>query len=193
MFVEELFDLLLVAVKDVYALSVKLWLNRLKLLVVVLSHLCELGLHACDECINVLWHLLDRLDVMTVLLVDLLFELFNQLLLVGDDLRAGRLLCLNVLLLTKNLIVSKSVIAPEVQIRGKLQPYNERCPWPFWLTSASSLQSSFSSSSCQFQSISTFFLCDWITSFWISLALFFLFFSSRVRRFLSSSSVSVFI
>lgn len=52
---------------------------------------------------------------MTVLLVDLLFELFNQLLLVGDDLRAGRLLCLNVLLLTKNLIVSKSVIAPEVQ------------------------------------------------------------------------------
>ena len=56
---------------------------------------------------------------MTVLLVDLLFELFNQLLLVRDDLRAGRLLCLNVLLLTKNLIVSKSVIAPEVQIREK--------------------------------------------------------------------------
>ena len=56
---------------------------------------------------------------MAVLLVDLLFELLNQLLLVGDDLQAGRLLCLNILSLTKNLVVSKSVIAPEVQIRGK--------------------------------------------------------------------------
>ena len=61
------------------------------------------------------------------------------------------------------------------------------------LTSASSLQSSFSSNSCQFQSISTFFLCDWMTSFWILFALSFLFLSSRVRRFLSNSSVSVLI
>ena len=61
------------------------------------------------------------------------------------------------------------------------------------LTSASSLQSSFSSNSCQFQSISTFFLCDWMTSFWILFALSFLFLSSSVRRVLSYSSVSVLI
>lgn len=59
-----------------------------------------------------------------------------------------------------------------------------------WHTSCSSEQSSFSSSSCQFQSISTFFLCEVITSFWILLALSFLFLSSFSLRLFSVSSMS---
>ena len=77
MFVEELFYLLFVAIKDIHALSVELCFNRLKLLVVVLAHLGELRLHGCYECINVLRHLLDRLDIVTVLLVDLLLKLLD--------------------------------------------------------------------------------------------------------------------
>jgi len=48
-FVEELLDFLSVAVKNVHSLSVEFRLNRLKLLVVVLTHLSELRLHALNE------------------------------------------------------------------------------------------------------------------------------------------------
>ena len=47
--VEELLDLLSVAVKNVHSLSVEFRLNRLQLLVVVLTHLAELRLHALNE------------------------------------------------------------------------------------------------------------------------------------------------
>ena len=57
------------------------------------------------------------------------------------------------------------------------------------LTLASSSQSSFSSSSCQVQSISTFFLWLVITSVWILLFLSFLSFSSRILRWFSIVSV----
>lgn len=85
-FDKELFDFLLVATEDGGALAVELCLDRLQLLVVVLAHLAELRLHASDKQVDVLRHLLDGLDVVAVLLVDLLFELEDQLLLVRDDL-----------------------------------------------------------------------------------------------------------
>ena len=94
---EEVFDLLFVAVKNGTALAVKLPLNLRQLLVVMLAHVIELALHSLDQRINVLRHLLDSLDVVAVLLVDLCLELFDELLLVGDNFSTGCLLSLNVL------------------------------------------------------------------------------------------------
>jgi len=82
---EELLDLLFVAVKDGGALTVKLSLDGLQLLVVVLAHLSELSFHPRDQQINILRHLLNSLDIVAVLLVDLLFELKDELFFVGDD------------------------------------------------------------------------------------------------------------
>ena len=45
MFVEELVDFGLVAVEDVDSLSIELRLNRLQLLIVVITHVNELALH----------------------------------------------------------------------------------------------------------------------------------------------------
>ena len=94
---EEVFDLLFVAVKNGTALAVKLPLNLRQLLVVMLAHVIELALHSLDQRINVFRHLLDSLDVVAVLLVDLRLELFDELLLVGDNFSTGCLLSLNVL------------------------------------------------------------------------------------------------
>ena len=94
---EEVFDLLFVAVKNGTALAVELPLNLRQLLVVMLAHVIELALHSLDQRINVLRHLLDSLDVVAVLLVDLRLELFDELLLVGDNFSTGCLLSLNVL------------------------------------------------------------------------------------------------
>ena len=63
----------------------------------MLAHVIELALHSLDQRVNILRHLLDRLDVVTVLLVDLSFELLDELLLVRDDLSTGCLLRFNVL------------------------------------------------------------------------------------------------
>ena len=63
----------------------------------MLAHVIELALHSLDQRVNILRHLLDRLDVVTVLLVDLRFELLDELLLVRDDLSTGCLLRFNVL------------------------------------------------------------------------------------------------
>ncbi len=52
---------------------------------------------------------------MTVLLVDLLLELLNELLLVRNDLRAGCFLRLDVLFESKIVVVSKSVTTEAVQ------------------------------------------------------------------------------
>ena len=97
MLLEQLLDLQLVALKDGLALAIKLRLDLIQLQVVVLPHLVELVLHPLDQRIDVLGHFLNRLDVVAVLLVDLTFELFDKLLLVGDDLGAGCLLGLYVL------------------------------------------------------------------------------------------------
>ena len=94
---EEVFNLLFVAVKNGTALAVKLSLNLRQLLVVMLAHVIELALHSLDQRINVFRHLLDSLDVVAVLLVDLRLELFDELLLVGDNFSTGCLLSLNVL------------------------------------------------------------------------------------------------
>ena len=94
---EEVFDLLFVAVKNGTSLAVKLSLNLRQLLVVMLAHVIELALHSLDQRINVFRHLLDSLDVVAVLLVDLRLELFDELLLVGDNFSTGCLLSLNVL------------------------------------------------------------------------------------------------
>ena len=96
-FGEERLDFRLVASEDGRSLPLEVRLNRLQLLVVVVPHLAELALHAHDELVDVLGHLLDRLDVVTVFLVNLLLELTDQLLLVGDDLGAGRFLRFDVL------------------------------------------------------------------------------------------------
>ena len=97
MLLKQLLNLQLVALEDGSALAIELTLNLVQLHVVVLPHLVELVLHALYQQIYILRHLLNRLDVVAVLLIDLPFELFDQLLLVGDDLGAGRLLRLYVL------------------------------------------------------------------------------------------------
>ena len=52
--VEEIFNFFLVAAENGGSLTVEVGLNLLELLIVVLTHLTELVLHASDECINVL-------------------------------------------------------------------------------------------------------------------------------------------
>ena len=94
---EEIFDFFFVAVENGTALAVKFALDLRQLLVVMLAHVIELALHSLDQRVNILRHLLDRLDVVTVLLVDLRFELLDELLLVRDDLSTGCLLRFNVL------------------------------------------------------------------------------------------------
>ena len=94
---EQLLDLRLVAIENGRALAIELSLYLVQLQVVVFSHLVELVLHPLDQRIDVLRHLLNRLDVVAVLLVDLTFELFDELLLVRDDLGASSLLGLYVL------------------------------------------------------------------------------------------------
>ena len=94
---EQLLDLRLVAIENGRALAIELSLYLVQLQVVVFSHLVELVLHPFDQRIDVLRHLLNRLDVVAVLLVDLTFELFDELLLVRDDLGASSLLGLYVL------------------------------------------------------------------------------------------------
>ena len=95
--IEEIFNFSFVAVENGGSLTVEVGLNLLELLVIVFTHLDELVLHAGDECVNVLGHLLDGLDVVAVLSIDLHLELLDQLLLVRDDLSACSLLCLYVL------------------------------------------------------------------------------------------------
>ena len=129
---------------------------------------------------------------MAILSINLHFKLLDQFLFVGDDLGACSLLCLDVLFKINKIVLIFMRFIRKSQVRGNGSIFSLKANGSL-LTSASSLQSSFSSSSCQFQSISTFFLCDWMTSFWILFALSFLFLSSSVRRFLSNSSVSVLI
>ena len=74
---EESFNFFLVAFKNVGSLTVKVSLNLLKLLVVMFTHLTELVLHAGDECVNVLRHLLDSLDVMAIFSINLNLELLD--------------------------------------------------------------------------------------------------------------------
>lgn len=97
---EQLFDLDLVALEDVTALAIELRLNVVQLGGVALAHGDELVLHLGDECVDVLGHLRDRLDVVAVLLVNLSIELRNQQFFVADDLGTGRFLRLNVLFST---------------------------------------------------------------------------------------------
>ena len=94
---EEVFNLLLVSVKNGTSLAVKLPLNLRQLLVVMLTHVIELTLHSLDQRIDVLRHLLDSLDVVAVLLVDLRLELFDELLFVGDNFSTGCLLSFDIL------------------------------------------------------------------------------------------------
>ena len=94
---ELLFDFLFVAVKDRGALAIELSFDCCQLLVVVLAHVCELGLHRGDQRVNVNGHALDGLDVVAVLCSNLSFELVNEFLFVGNDLGAGSFLCFNVL------------------------------------------------------------------------------------------------
>ena len=62
-----------------------------------MEHLNKLLLHLRDQQVDILGHLLNRLDVVAIFLIDLRLELFDELHLVGDYLGASRLLRLNVL------------------------------------------------------------------------------------------------
>ena len=149
---EELLDLDLVTFKDITAFTIKLGFDVLQLGSIAFTHCNELILHLSDQRVDVLGHLCDSLDIVAIFLVDLGLKLLNQVLLISDDLGAGGFLSFNVLANTRVRVSIR--ISESLRFKIKVK-----------LTSASSLQSSFSSSSCQFQSISTFFLCDWMTSF----------------------------
>ena len=63
----------------------------------MLAHLTELSFHTLDQQVNVLTHLLDGLDIVTVFVVDLLFELFDELDFIKDDLGTGSFLSFDIL------------------------------------------------------------------------------------------------
>lgn len=135
--VEKGLYLVLVSLENSRALTIKVVFNCSKLCIVVLPHFLELRLHTNNKIVNVFGHLLDGFDVVTVFGGDLPVELLNELFLVVNDFDTSSFLRLDVLLEKFKSVTNQLA-----------------------LTSASSLQSSFSSNSCQFQSISTFFLCD---------------------------------
>ena len=99
---EKVFDFSLVALENISSLSVELLFNGLQLLVVVFTHVTELGLHRSNEKVDVNRHLLDGLDVVAILLCDLTIELLDELHLIGDNLGTGGLLRLNVLFESKS-------------------------------------------------------------------------------------------
>ena len=80
--VKEIFNLFLIAAKNRSALTIKISFNRLKLLVIMLAHLTKLRLHAHDQGVDILRHLLNCLDIVTVFLINLSLKLPNQLCLV---------------------------------------------------------------------------------------------------------------
>lgn len=95
---EELLDLVFILLKDGESLTVKLLLDLLQLIAVVITHLLELLHHRLDQTLDIVVHLLHRLDVVIVLGIKLVDELLNKRLLVGDDLRASLSLGFDVLL-----------------------------------------------------------------------------------------------
>ena len=97
MVIKKLVNFSFISVEDCFAFCGELGLNTSELLCVVISHLLKLRLHALNQEIDVLRHLLNCLDIVTIFLVDLLLELFDQLLLVADDFKAGSFLGFNVL------------------------------------------------------------------------------------------------
>ncbi len=97
MVIEKLVNFGLVASEDSFALISKLSLNLDQLLRVLSPHLLKLRLHTGDKSIYIFGHLLNRLDVVAIFLIDLLLELLDQLLFVADDFGAGGFLSLDVL------------------------------------------------------------------------------------------------
>ena len=67
------------------------------MLVIVLTHITELRLHSGDQRVNVYRHVLDGLDVVTVLGGDLSLKLLDEIFFVSDNLGTGSFLGLNVL------------------------------------------------------------------------------------------------
>ena len=94
---EQVFDFLFISAKNSSSLAIKICLNRLQLLIVMISHLAKLPFHSHYQSVNILRHLLDRLDVVAVLLINLLLELPDELLLVGDNFSTSGFLCLDIL------------------------------------------------------------------------------------------------
>ena len=75
MIIEKLFDLFFVTAENSGSLSIKVSLDRLKLLIIMISHLAELTLHSHDQGVNIFRHLLNLFDVVAILLIDLLLKL----------------------------------------------------------------------------------------------------------------------
>ena len=131
--VEQELNFVGIALEERFALVPELLLNAVQLGGVRVAHEHELHLHFLDEVVDVAGHVLHLVDVVFVLLVQGLHKFVGQDSLILDNLLASSNLNLDVL-------NSKGLAGIKI------------------ITSDNSLQSSFSSSSCQFQSISTFFL-----------------------------------
>ncbi len=110
MVIEKLINFSFVASENSFALVCKLSLNLDQLLSILSSHLLELRLHTGNKTIDIFGHLLDCLDVVAIFLINLLLKLFDQLLLVTDNVGASGFLSLNVL---QNL--NKAVITTNFQ------------------------------------------------------------------------------
>ena len=68
----------------------------------MLTHLSKLCLHACDQGIDILRHLLNCFDIVTVFLINLSLEFPDKFGLVRYNLGTSSFLRLNVLLIFKS-------------------------------------------------------------------------------------------
>lgn len=133
MFIKELLDLIIILFQDQLSFVIKCLFDVVKLVGVVLSHIVKLFPHGLNQFVYILSPIFDRFHILIILHFQLLLKHLNQCLLLLNNLLA----CI---FLTFNILYRRS--------------YNLKAS----VTLASSSQSSFSSSSYQVQSISTFFL-----------------------------------
>ena len=94
---EKLFDLLIISLNNVISLPQKGFLDLIKLLMVINSHIQELLAHGFDEIIDIIILLLECFDVFFVLFTELLNEILDEFGLLLDDLPASLFLYVNVL------------------------------------------------------------------------------------------------
>jgi len=88
MLFKQRFDLCVVVLCNLIALVVEGFLDVAEFSSVSRSHVTELGLHVPNQIVNVVVHLRHCFDIVGVLLLEVIVELFDQLLLVLDDLLA---------------------------------------------------------------------------------------------------------
>lgn len=94
---KEVLDFVFVTLKYLAALIIERFLDVVQLVRIVCAHLVELKFHRCDQQINVIVLLLQRIDILVILGLELLHELADEVLLLTDDGLAGILLLINVL------------------------------------------------------------------------------------------------